>query len=166
MPRLFSRRRMLAAGGAGALAVPLAAARPAAATAGTSGMLKPLSRPVRVFDSRRPDSVLGGSKLRGGDVVAVTVSGAYDADEFATAVFANITITQTEGGGHLSVTAEDLSGEAPPPETSNINWSTSGVTLANLVLAPVGGEHAIEIHCTGGATHVIVDIQGYVPFPA
>jgi len=55
----------------------------------------------------------------------------------------------------------------PLPETSNINWWTSGLTLANLTLSTVGGENALEVHCEGnGRTHVIVDVQGYVPFVA
>jgi hypothetical protein len=164
MSRPFSRRRMLAAGGTAAVTVPLALPGRASAAA-PGGQLKTLISPVRVFDSREPTSVLGGAKFDVGDVVSVTVSGAYQGDDFATAVFANITITQTEGAGYLAVRGEDLSGTLPPPTTSNINWSTSGQTLANLALSTVGGENAIEVHCRGlGRTHVIVDIQGYVPF--
>ena len=165
MSRPFSRRRLIAAGGTAAVAVPLALPARVSAAA-TGGQLKTLISPVRVFDSRDPGSVLGGAKFQVGDVVAVTVSAAYEDGDLATAVFANITITQTEGAGYLSVRGEDLSGTLPPPTTSNINWSTSGQTLANLALSTVGGEHALEVHCqgAGGSTHVIVDIQGYVPF--
>jgi hypothetical protein len=164
MSRLFSRRRLITAGGTAAVAVPLSlSTRASAAT--PSGQLKVLTQPVRVFDSRQPGSVLGGAKFEAGDIVAVTVSGAYEDDDLATAVFANVTITQTEGAGYLTVRGEDLSGTLPPPTTSNINWSTNGQTLANLALSTVGGENAIEVHCRGfGRTHVIVDVQGYVPF--
>ena len=62
--------------------------------------------------------------------------------------------------------AGDLTGERPIPSTSNINWSTSGVTLANMALTAVGGENAVAIHCDGGGrTHFIVDVYGYVPQP-
>jgi hypothetical protein len=163
MSRLLSRRRLIAAGGVAAVAAPLATVTPAAA-ATTAGTLKTLMQPMRVFDSRRPDNFFG-RKLTSGDVVAVTVSPAYEGDDLATAVFVNITITQTEGAGHLAIVGDDLSGDAPPPTTSNINWSTSGVTLANLALSTVGGEHAIAVWCGGfGRTHVIVDVFGYVPF--
>jgi hypothetical protein len=162
MSRLFSRRRMLVAGGAAAVAAPIAA-RPAAAAEPPSGFVT-LITPIRVFDSREAGSVLGGAKLQSGDNVAVGVSAALDGG-FALAVFANITITQTEGIGYLTVWGEDLSGELPPPQTSNINWTSTGVTLANLALTSVGGENSIEIRCGGaGRAHVIVDIQGYVPF--
>lgn len=165
MSRPFTRRRIIAAGGTAALAVPLAVSTRVGAVA-PGGQLKTLISPVRVFDSREPTSVLGGAKFDVDDVVAVTVSGAYaPEDHFATAVFANVTITETEGAGYLAVRGEDLSGLLPPPTTSNINWSASGQTLANLTLSTVGGENAIEVHCKGlGRTHVIVDIQGYVPF--
>jgi hypothetical protein len=163
MSRLFSRRKMIVAGGAAAVAVPLAA-RPAAAA--TSGSLVTLITPIRVFDSRLPTSVLGGAKFQAGDDVAVAVSSAFEGG-MALAVFANVTITQTEGSGFLTVWGEDLSGTLTPPTTSNINWATSGLTLANLALSSVGGENSIAIRCGGaGRTHVIVDIQGYVPFIA
>ena len=62
------------------------------------------------------------------------------------------------------VRASDLSGLHPLPPTSNINWSTNGQTLANLVITPVGGENTLEVHAGGsGRTHFIVDVQGYVP---
>jgi hypothetical protein len=164
MTSLFSRRRLIAAGGAAAIASPLVATSRAAAVA-PGGFLTTLISPVRVFDSRESSSVLGGAKLKTGDVVAVAVSAAYQGNDFALAVFANITITQTEGAGFLSIRGEDLSGELPAPTTSNINWATGGLTLANLALSSVGGENSIAIHCLGfGRTHVIVDIQGYVPF--
>ena len=165
MVRRLSRRRLIASTAIGSPLV--LAGRSATAAAAPAGMLRTLSQPVRVFDSREPSSVLQGAKFRTGDVVAVTVSGAYEGDELATAVFVNITITQTEGAGYLALQADDLSGLAPPPTTSNINWSTGGVTLANLALSAVGGEHAVAVHCGGNAaarTHVVVDVQGYVPF--
>ena len=161
MSRRFTRRGLLGAGGAAA-AIPRAAGAPAAAAVG--GTLKTLSNPVRVFDSRAPGNFFG-RKLAAGDVVAVAVSGAYEGDDIASAVFVNVTITQTEGAGYLAVVGEDLSGEQPPPTTSNINWSAAGLTLANLALTTVGGEHSIAIWCRGGGrAHVIVDVQGYVPF--
>ncbi len=81
------------------------------------------------------------------------------------AAYLNITITQTEGAGYLVVRGSDLSGERPLPPTSNINWSATGQTLANLVLTVVGGENGVEVHAEGsGPTHVVVDLQGYVPF--
>lgn len=158
----FTRRRLLISGGVAAATVPLLAPRPAAASA--TGALKTLVSPVRVFDSRAPGNFFG-RKLAAGDVVAVAVSGAYQGNDVASAVFVNVTVTATEGAGYLAVVGEDSSGEQPAPTTSNINWSTSGVTLANLALTTVGSENSVAIWCRGqGRAHVIVDVQGYVPF--
>lgn len=97
--------------------------------------------------------------------MAVAVSSAYQGNDIAEAVFVNITITQTEGARFLSIRGEDLSDELPVPTASNINGATGGLTLANLALSSVGGENSIAIHCLGlGRSHVIVDVQGYVPF--
>ncbi len=62
------------------------------------------------------------------------------------AVFVNCTITDTEGSGYLVLRGSDLSGERPLPPTSNVNWSTSGQTLANLALCPGRRGNAIEVH--------------------
>ena len=48
--------------------------------------------------------------------------------------------------------------------TSNINWMSDGQTIANSSLVPVGSENVIDVICTGGETHFIIDLQGYVPY--
>ena len=54
----------------------------------------------------------------------------------------------------------------PLPPTSNLNWFGSGQTLANLAFVATGDETYIEIHAGGaGSTHVVVDLQGYIPIP-
>lgn len=163
MAGFLSRRRMIMGGGLAAAAIPLAAS--SRSFAAPSPGLVSLTTPMRVFDSRDPSGVLGGNKLSSGQSVAITVSGAYLGDDFALAVFANITVTATEGRGFLVIRPEDLEGSQPWPSTSNVNWSSSGQTLANLTFSAVAGEHAIEVRCDGGgSTHVICDVQGYVPF--
>jgi hypothetical protein len=65
----------------------------------------------------------------------------------------------------LRVNGTDSSGEQPVPITSNVNWSQDDQTLANLVLTTVGSEAGVDIFAGGsGRTHVVVDVQGYVPF--
>jgi len=127
-----------------------------------SGPVVALATPVRVYDSRTDPILPGRRKLQSGDSVIVTVFGF---EGFATAVFLNVTITQTEAAGYLVVFASDPSGERPLPSTSTINWSTSGVTLANFAVSAVGAENGVVVHCDGGGrTHVVVDVYGYVPF--
>ena len=80
-------------------------------------------------------------------------------------VFANVTITETEGSGFLVVIGADSSGERPFPQSSNINWFGNGQTLANFVLTTVGSESGIAVSARGGGrTHFIIDVQAYVPF--
>jgi hypothetical protein len=162
----ISRRRLIAGGaGAGVLgAGALTTSGRASASSHHNGGLRALFDPVRLFDSRQPDSLLGGDKLSDGDIVAI-IAAAPGVDMVET-VFLNLTITETEGAGYLSVRAFDTRDDVPPPTTSNINWTSPGVTLANAALSGVGSEQSIEVHCTGvgAATHLIVDLQGYVPF--
>jgi hypothetical protein len=152
---------MVAAGGAVALAPVSFAAVARAAPA--SGSLVTLFTPIRIFDSRVDDAPLGRAKLATGNTVIVTVS-LPDESRFLAAAFLNVTITETEGAGFLRVTGTDSSGTRPVPATSNINWSRSDQTVANLALTTVGSEFGVDLFAGGhGRTHVIVDVQGYVP---
>ena len=86
---------------------------------------------------------------------------------FSSAVYINITVTETLGGGYIVVRPSDPTGDKPLPPTSNVNWSTNGQTLANLAFVAIGDETYIEVHAGGaGSTHFIVDLQGYIPIPA
>jgi len=70
----------------------------------------------------------------------------------------NLTITETEGSGFLAL----FPGGTDNPGTSSINWSSSGLSLANsaVVAVPAGAE--VAILCGGGGrTHVVVDLVGY-----
>ena len=126
------------------------------------GPLVPLSIPVRVFDSR-VESPLPGHRKFDSETVHVNISHPGISD-FAAAVLLNVTITETEGAGYLVVYASDFSGDSPEPATSNINWWTSGLTLANLAFTLVGAESGVAVRCGGGGrTHVVLDLCGYVP---
>lgn len=161
---LFTRRRMLTTVGGAAALTPVAARAGAASAASAGTGLITLRTPIRAFDSRTDTTLLGGAKIEAEQSAIVTV-GVPDEERFLLSVFLNVTITETEGAGFLTVFPSDLSGKVPMPETSNINWSQNGQTLANLALSGVGGESGVEIFCGGfGRTHFIVDIQGYVPF--
>jgi hypothetical protein len=154
---------MVAAGGAATLS-PVAFRANLARAAQPSGPLITLLTPLRVYDSRTDTVLLGGAKLVTGNAITVSVS-VPDETRLLMAAFLNVTITATEGAGFLRVSASDSSGERPVPVTSNINWSQAGQTLANLVLTTVGSESGVDIFAGGnGRTHVVVDVQGYVPF--
>jgi hypothetical protein len=122
-----------------------------------------LDPPVRLYDSR--DSA---KRIKSGERQSLGLgfwSGSFEhpgADDVAIAgAFVNLTVTQTVGAGFLTVQKYGL---ATPVVTSNVNWTTDGQTIANSSLVPVGGENVIDVICTGGETHFIIDLQGYVPY--
>lgn len=163
MAKLFTRRRVIGAGGAVALS-PMVLAQSASAAVDPSGVLHVLITPQRLYDSRTDMTPLNGAKLQAGGSVIVTASAGETG--IIQAAFVNVTVTQTEGGGFLQVFGADSSGERPAPVHSNINWFRSGETIANMALTTVGSENGIEIACGGnGSTHVVVDLMGYIPFP-
>ena len=164
---MLTRRRLLGAGGAAALLAP--AALPRSAHAEQGGHLITLLSPARVYDSRNPGELLGGRKHQPGDVPAISVGLAIGGG-YVLAVFLNITVTETESAGYLTVLPEDCSGERPVPLTSNINWWQTGQTIGNAGLVAVGCENSLAIRIRGGTAgappraHVILDVQGYVPY--
>ena len=164
---LFTRRKMLTTVGGAAVLAPVAmrgSSVGAASTVPTAGSLVTLRTPLRMYDSRTDTVLLGGNKIKKGDAIIVTI-GVPGETRFLSAAFLNVTATQTEGAGFLRVFGTDPSGTLPIPGTSNLNWYQSGQTVANLALTDIGPEFGVEIQAGGsGKTHVIVDLQGYVPF--
>lgn len=158
-----TRRRLLAGGAIGAAGAATIGPRVASATGGLPGFIS-LLEPARLFDSRRPDDILSGAKLDAGGVVSVlTVAPGVEYEPET--VFVNLTVTDTEGFGYLAVRGSDFRDGVTAPETSNINWSGPGITIANLAVSRVGAENSIDIFCegVGARTHLIVDLQAYVP---
>lgn len=164
MSRLFTRRGIVLAAGGAATMSPVVLHPSPAIAAQPSGPLITLLTPLRIYDSRTDTVLLGGAKLATGQAITVAVS-VPDETRFLMAAFLNVTITETEGSGFLRVSGTDSSGERPIPVTSNVNWSQNGQTLANLVLTTIGSEAGVDIFAGGaGRAHVVVDVQGYVPF--
>ena len=127
------------------------AATAGASAAATGGGLV-LFEPFRLQDSRvnEPD------KYDTGAVDGLAVPG-LAANQ---GVLLNITITQTEGSGFVWVGKEPV----PFPDTSNINWSANGQTLANFAVVFTGlGQGGITVQLHGnGRTHLILDVIGFV----
>lgn len=165
---MVSRRRLLTAAPL-ALAAPFVLDGPASAE--PAGQLIALRYPIRVYDSRESPGPFGwnGRKLQPPDAPNISVGFVGDGGPL-NAVFLNVTVTQTEGGGYLTLVPTDLSGERPLPLTSNINWWDDDLELGNSSLVAVGGESSIEVHIRGGLpgrptrAHVILDVQGFIPY--
>lgn len=115
-----------------------------------------LIEPTRVWDTRSIGT--GLVKLAAGDTRTITVRSAVSA--FAVGAMLNVTVDQTEGSGYLSVYGPPPNGDFP--ETSNLNWSTPGQTIANLVLSQLTGDAEVAVRAGGtGRAHFIIDVLGY-----
>lgn len=113
----------------------------------TGGQFQPFAGAnPRVYDSR------AGAKLAPGEerVVPLGVSGT------AAAAMFNLTATQTEGAGFVSAYRAGIAW----PGNSSINWSSSGLDIANMVVSAVDGSGRIVLRGGNAATHVIVDLIG------
>lgn len=113
--------------------------------------------PCRLFDSRDP----GLGPLPSGVEQSVDTYGICGIPPTAKAVSVNVTVTQPNGGGFVTL----YPGHLAPPGTSTINFS-AGQTRANnaimfLALDDSGTLGVVPVVAGGGAVHVIVDVNGY-----
>jgi hypothetical protein len=111
--------------------------------------------PTRIFDTRDgtggPAGALGPGASR-----LITVAGANGIPSGATAVVANVTVTDTTGASYLTAWP-DL---ATRPMASDLNWVV-GQTVPNLVVVGLGTNGKLDIYNAAGSTNVIVDVVGY-----
>jgi hypothetical protein len=124
--------------------------------------------PARVYDSRWSGvagvttGVLNTGEFRDisvadgrGPTGTVTAANAVPAG--ARAVAYNLTITGTAGGGFLAVSPGGTSTSA-----STINWSATGIDLANASIVGTSSTRTIRVTAGGpGSTNFIVDVGGY-----
>jgi hypothetical protein len=130
------------------LVVDLAGYYPAGAT------YTALDAPTRIVDTR---SGVGAPRQRVGDgsTLGVTVTGG-SVPAAASAVVLNVTATGSSTAGYLTVYPHGVS----RPTASNINYA-KGQTIAGMVVAKVGTSGQVDIFANR-ATHVVVDVQGWV----
>ncbi len=125
--------------------------------------------PARLLETRsgQPTGTIDGLHQATGPIPANTtyqlrITGRASIPTSATAVALNITATQPNAPGHLTV-YPCTSTSTPPPTASNLNYTT-GQTIANAVITSLGTTGTICIH-TAATTHLIIDINGYFPAP-
>jgi hypothetical protein len=122
--------------------------------------------PSRVYDSRLPAPspgalTQGANRLvsiadkRDLDTGAVTTANVVPAG--ATAISVNLTVTGTSGGGYLAVNE----GGNNTIAASAINWTDSGLLIANSIIVPVNASRQVSVICGQGSTHFILDVSGY-----
>lgn len=116
--------------------------------------------PVRLLDTRKGDA---GGALPSGYYIWYSVSYAFDVPVSAlSAALYNVTVTQPQGGGYVSVVPDPPPGNSIP-KVSNVNYVT-GQTVPNAVLAPM--TNGKQDFYNGGATiQLVVDFFGYFAKP-
>jgi hypothetical protein len=115
--------------------------------------------PVRIMDTRDGTGGLFG-RLGTGKTFDLTVVGAASGvPSTAAAVVLNVTGVGPASPTDLRIYPTPRSGTAQPL-VSNLNLAT-GAIRANLVTVPVGENGRVRILNSGGAPHVLVDVQGW-----
>ena len=134
---------------------PGVAAGPVPLAAPEGGVFRPIT-PTRVFDSRS-----SSGPLTPGQNVAIPTCSVGPCPPTFGAVTYNITVTDTQGAGFLSVVPTfggPLGGQG---NGSTINWSGPGQTIANATMVMTGSGSSITVYASGGSAQVIVDVMGY-----
>src|SRR3954451_18737943 len=119
-------------------------------TASPTG-LAPLA-PARIVDTREGS---GASRLVGGAITRLQVTGHGGVPSDAKAVLANVTVTAPTGGGFL--TAWNCS--STRPDVSTLNFSTNG-TVANAATIPLDSGGGLCAFSNVDAD-LIIDVGGY-----
>ena len=114
--------------------------------------------PVRAYDSRTAQGPLVGGQMR--NVNLATNTGGVLPDG-VTAVAYNLTVTDGQGAGYLTVTPGSV---GTAPVTSTINWWGSGQMLANGIDVKVDAGKSVNVFAGPNAnarTQFVIDIVGY-----
>ena len=116
--------------------------------------------PGRLLDSRpgalTVDGQFAAIGLRAaGSITELTVAGRGGVPVDAAAVVLNVTVTEAQGAGYITVWP---CGTARP-NASSLNYIT-GSTVANAVIAKIGTDGKICLY-TQSATHLLADVNGY-----
>ncbi|HUF98982.1 MAG TPA: DUF642 domain-containing protein, partial [Ilumatobacter sp.] len=114
-----------------------------------------LTPPTRLLDTR------SGERPGPGFEIGVQIAGqlGVPAEGVAAAVL-NLTATESAAPGFI--TAFPSGGDRG--DTSTVNVSTAGLTIANHAIVPVGADGAVRLFVSHG-THVIADLFGWFPKP-
>jgi archaellum component FlaF (FlaF/FlaG flagellin family) len=114
--------------------------------------------PCRVVDTRRPDGPLGGPALQPSQVRLFTLAGSCGVPASALSVSVNVTAIPT-AAGHFVL----YPGNEPNPGTSNANF-LAGQVRANNAVVPLATDRSgglNVLNASTGASHVILDVNGY-----
>lgn len=109
--------------------------------------------PTRLLDTRLDP----GTPLGPGETVTVQVGGVATVPADAAGAALNVTVTEPDGPGYLTVYPTDA---ASVPLASSINW-TGGQTIANAVTVKLAADGSFTIANPFSSVHVVVDLAGW-----
>ncbi|MFI6844958.1 right-handed parallel beta-helix repeat-containing protein [Kitasatospora sp. NBC_00085] len=123
----------------------------------TKGYLFHAQGPTRLLDTREPIGVPSAQAVPAWGTVDLPVAGVAGIPASGvTAVTMNVTATEPQADGHLTVYPHG----DKAPNASNLNW-TAGRTIPNLVTLPVKDGKVSFFNASGGTVHLIADLAGY-----
>jgi hypothetical protein len=106
---------------------------------------------------RRVDTRSGSPLGCGANTTFTLTGGACGVPSGATAVAANVTVTQPSAQGNVNV----FPAGASPPQTAIVNY-VAGATRGNNAIIPLSASGQVAVRCSpSGSTHVIIDVNGY-----
>lgn len=115
---------------------------------------------TRLLDTRDGTGAPAGLRPAG-STTAVTVTGVHGIPATGvSAVALTLVSTGSTANGFLTAFPHG----AAAPTASALNWS-GGLTVSNLALVKVGTGGQVDLRVSGGASHVVADVVGYVESP-
>lgn len=113
--------------------------------------------PCRLVDTRGPAGPLGAPALAAFGQRTYTLTGACGVPAGATALSANVAVTQTQGAGALRF----YPGDSVPSSATTISFG-AGQTRANNAHLKLAADGTVGVaNDAPGAVHVIIDVSGY-----
>ena len=120
------------------------------------------TRPTAEGGNTYDGQFLGHGRLDPGETYPVTVAGRCNIPDGAIATYANVTAVNPSAAGFLTVWPCDQ----PRPGTSNVNYGPGAIQPNSVVsMISLDGNGQICVY-SSAETHVIVDVNGYVPPPS
>ena len=132
---------------------------------GGNAGLTPLGAPARAFDSRpgTPGHAEGPfgeggrtAPLGAGQSIQLQLAGTGGVPADASAVVVNLTVTGPTSSGWFTLYPTGT----PLPVASSLNF-VPGLTVANLVVMPVGQNGQVTLRNSHGSSHAVLDVIGY-----
>jgi hypothetical protein len=118
--------------------------------------------PSRLYDSRptATDKVLGGDGvLAPGNTRTLKAVGNFGIPTNATAILANVAVTNANGGGFLSAFPANQADSG----TSTVNWYVNGGrTVSNFAIIGLSPSGEFKLQTGVNSANVIVDVVGYL----